>query len=341
MFKFIKKRWYLVVIVLLIVGFVYYKKIQATAAVNKSNSYTVKRQNLVDTLTLSGQIDADEKVALRFQTSGKLAWVGVKEGDYVKKYQTIASLDQRDLKNRLTKYLNQFSIQRNSFDSTNEDSVNQQNDLSKTIRDDAQRLLQNNQYNLNNTILDVEYQNLSIEYANLYTPIEGIVTQIGAPYPGVNITPAGAEFDVVNPKTIYFSATADQTDVINLTTGMTGRLSFDAYPDKTFTGTLYYISFVPQTGETGTVYETRFKLDDEAMRLPLKMAMTADLDIDLKKMNNVLSVPTAFIKKDSHGGYVTEKKDDKNIKIYVETGDEINGNTVINSGLSAGEVIYD
>ena len=340
-FQFIKKRWYLVVIVILIAGYIYYRNTQATAAANKENSYIVKRQNLKDTLTLSGQIDADEKAALKFQTSGKLSWVGVKEGDYVKKYQAIASLDQRDLKNRLTKYLNEFSVQRNSFDSTIEDSWDKQYDLSKTIRDDAQRLLQNNQYNLNNSILDVEYQNLSMEYANLYTPIEGIVTHVDTPYSGVNVTPAGAEFDIVNPKTIYYSATADQTDVVNLKENMTGKINFDAYPDKTFTGKLYYTSFTPKSGETGTVYELRFKLDDVAMKLPLKMGMTADLDIDLKVKNNVLSAPTAFIKKDSKGDFVTEKQNGKNVKIYVNTGDEINGSIIINNGLSKGDVIYD
>jgi len=341
MIKFFKKRWYLVLIVILIAGFIYYKNTQATAAANKENNYIVKRQNLKDTLTLSGQIDADEKAALKFQTSGRLAWVGVKEGDYVKKYQTLASLDQRDIKNRMQKYLNTFVNSRLDFDQTKDDNWNKQYDLSETVRNSAQRVLQENQNTLNNSILDVELQSLSIEYANLWTPIEGIVTNISMPFAGVNITPAGAEFDIVNPKTIYYSATADQTDIVNLKENMTGKINFDAYPEKTFTGKLYYISFVPKAGETGTVYELRFKLNDTAMKLPLKMGMTADLNIDLKEVDNTLSVPTAFIKKDSHGEYVTEKKDDKNIKIYVKTGDEINGSIIINSGLTEGDVIYD
>lgn len=339
--NFLRKRWYLAIVIMLVGGYVYYRNIQATTAALKKNSFTVKRQTLKDTLTLSGQIDADEKAALKFQTSGKLAWVGVKEGDYVKKYQAIASLDQRDLKNRLTKYLNTYAVQRNTFEQGKDDNLNDQNSLSQSIRDEAKRVLENNQYNLNNAVLDVEYQNLTLEYANLWTPIEGIVTQVSVPYAGVNITPAGAEFDIVNPKTIYFSATADQTDVVNLTDGMTGSLSFDAYPDKTFIGKLYYISFIPQAGETGTVYETRFKLDDEAMKLPLKMEMTADLDLDLKVRNDVLSAPTAFIKKDKKGSYVIEKKDNKNVKVYIDIGDEINGNIIIKNGLSEDDVIYD
>lgn len=339
--NFVKKRWYLILIVVIIAAFIYYRKTQATSVASKINSYTVVKQNLSDVLTLSGQLDADEKAALKFQTSGRLTWVGVKEGDTVKKFQTIASLDQRDVKNRLTKYLKAYLVERNGFESGLVDNVNQLNSASQTVRDDAKRLLENNQYNLDSAVLDVEYQTLAIEYANLITPIEGVVTHVDTPYPGINITPAGAEFEIVNPKTIYFSATADQTDVINLTTGMTGDLSFDAYPDKTFTGTLYYIGFVPKAGETGTVYEVRFRLDDDAKKLPLKMAMTADLNITLKERNNVLSVPTAFINKDNQGSYVTEKKDGKNTKVYVQTGEEINGNVIINDGLKTGDVVYD
>lgn len=340
MIKFFKKRWYLVLIILLIAGYLYYRNSQATAAANKENTYTVKRTNLKNVLTLSGQIAADEQVALKFQTSGKLNWVGVKEGQTVKKYQAIASLDSRDVKNRLTKYLNSYAIQRNSFDSTLENTTSQ-NSFSQAVRDDARRIFDNNQYNLNNSVLDVEYQNLALEYSTLYTPIEGVVTHVSSPYPGVNITPAGAEFDIVNPKTIYFSASADQTDVVNLKEGMEANISFDAYPDQIFKGKLYFIGFTPETNETGTVYETRFRLDDTTTNLPIKMGMTADADLTLQEVDNVLSVPTSFLHKDSKGNYVTVKINNKKTKKYVETGIEINGNDVIKSGLTENDVIYD
>lgn len=47
-------------------------------------TYKVKRQTLSESLTFSGSVDAQEKATLRFQTSGRLAWVGVTEGDVVK-----------------------------------------------------------------------------------------------------------------------------------------------------------------------------------------------------------------------------------------------------------------
>lgn len=339
--KFLKKRWYIVLVVILIASFIFYKKSLTTTAKNKVDSYVVKRENLKEILTLSGQVDAEEKALLKFQTSGRLAWVGVKEGDYVKKFQTLASLDQRDIKNRLTKYLNTFSISRNNFEQTKDDNWNLQYDLSGSIRQEAERVLKNNQYSLENAVLDVEYQNLSLEYANLWTPIEGIVTHVSVPFAGVNITPAGSDFEVINPNTLFFSVSAEQGDVINLKEGDIGEISFDAYPEEKFNASLFFISFSPKDGETGTVYELRLRLDEQAEKLSLKMAMTGDVDFLIKEEKNVLSVPTSFIKKDNKGEYVYVGNPDKKVKRYINVGQEIDGKYVIKNGLQDKETIYD
>ena len=341
MLKFFKKRWYLILLAIFVVGFIVHKNNISSKAKNKVDSYVIKRENLKEVLTLSGEIDAGEKATLKFQTSGRLAWVGVKEGDFVKKYQTLASLDQRDVKNRMQKYLNTFVSQRLTFEQTKDDYWNKQYDLSESIRKSAERTLQDSQYDLNNSVLDVELQNLSLEYANLWTPIEGIVTHVSVPFAGVNVTPAGADFEVVNPKTLFFSVAAEQGDVINLQEGATGEISFDAYPEKKFNASLYYISFSPKDGETGTVYELRLKLDEQAQKLGLKLAMTGDVDFLIKQEKNVLSVPSSFIKKDGKGNYVFVGKPDKKVKKYIDISTEIDGKYVITNGLQDKEIIYD
>jgi len=339
--RFFQKRWLWILLAVLVIGFFFYNKSTTASAKNKVDSYTIKREYLKEILTLSGEIDASEKASLKFQTSGRLTWVGVKEGDFVKKYQTLASLDQRDIQNRLTKYLNTYTISRNTFEQTNDDNVDEENSLSSSIRVAAKRVLENNQYNLNNAVLDVEYQHLSLEYANLWTPIEGIVTHVSVPFAGVNITPAGANFEVVNPATLFFSVAAEQGDVINLKEGATGQIIFDAFPEEKFTGTLNYISFSPKDGETGTVYELRLGLDDPAKNLGLKLAMTGDVDFLIKEKDNVLSVPTSFIKKDSKGDYVFIGDSTKKNKKYIEISEEIDGKYIITNGLQEKDVIYD
>lgn len=226
--KFIKTRWYLIGLffVIFFVAFNFQK-----SKVNSQKDkqlYKVKKETLRETLSLSGEIDADEKATLRFQTSGRLAWVGVKEGDYVKKYQTIASLDQRSLRKTLEKHLRDYMKERWDFE---EDKNVTYKDMPLT--DTIKRILEKNQFDLDKAVLDVELQNIALEYSTLWTPIEGVVTRIDAPFAGVNITPAQAEFEIVNPKTIYFSATAEQADVVNLKEGLKGKIIFDAFPERT------------------------------------------------------------------------------------------------------------
>lgn len=341
MIKFLKKRWYLVLIVLAVIALIFFQSKKSSSRENQPDTYKIKKETLEETLSLSGEVDADEKVALKFQTSGRLAWVGVKEGDTVKKYQAIAALDQRDLKNRLQKYLNTYASQRLTFEQTNTDYWNKQFNISEAVRKDAERTLQDAQYDLDSAVLDVELQSLTVEYSSLWTPIEGVVTRIDTPYSGVNITPITAEFEVVNPKTIYLSLTADQSDVVELKEGMRGNIVFDAFPDQTYTGTINFISFSPVTGETGTVYKVKMTLDEEARALPLKLAMTADVDFPLKELPNILAVPLKFIKEDNKGEYLDIERKGRREKVYIKKGEEIEDKVEIKSGVEVGDIVYD
>jgi RND family efflux transporter MFP subunit len=337
MIEFLKKRWYFLAIILLVFVLIFTQ----TQAKKKEveEKMMVKKQNLKETLTLSGEIDAEEKVSLKFQTSGRLAWVGVKEGDYVKKYQAIASLDKRDLKNRLDKYLNNYLKQRNSFEQTKDDYEETYEFSTGDLHKRAKRILENSQYDLNSAVLDVEYQNLFLEYADLWTPIEGVVTHIDIPKAGVNITPANAVFEIVNPKTLYFSATVEQADVVNLKERMKGKLTLDSFSDFEDEVKISYISFSPKSGETGTVYEVKLELSDKTKKLPLRLGMTGDVEFLIKEKNKVIALPSRFIKKDKKGSYVFVKKNNKKIKKYIEIEEEIDGKIVIKSGLNEGEII--
>jgi len=337
MIEFLKKRWYFLAIILLVFVLIFTQ----TQAKKKEveEKMMVKKQNLKETLTLSGEIDAEEKVSLKFQTSGRLAWVGVKEGDYVKKYQAIASLDKRDLKNRLDKYLNNYLKQRNSFEQTKDDYEETYEFSTGDLHKRAKRILENSQYDLNSAVLDVEYQNLFLEYADLWTPIEGVVTHIDIPKAGVNITPANAVFEIVNPKTLYFSATVEQADVVNLKERMKGKLTLDSFSDFEDEVKISYISFSPKSGETGTVYEVKLELSDKTKKLPLRLGMTGDVEFLIKEKNKVVALPSRFIKKDKKGSYVFVKENNKKIKKYIEIEGEIDGKIVIKSGLNEGEII--
>ena len=173
----------------------------ALARERDANTYTVKRQDLTETLSLSGEIDAKEKADIKFQTSGLLAWVGVKTGDTVKKYQAIATLDKRDLQNTFNKYMNDYLKERWDFEQDQKDNKDwQTRTMTDAARDTVKRTLEKSQFDLNKAVLDVEAKNLALKFATITAPFEGIITKVDVPMPGANITPAGAVFSLVNPK---------------------------------------------------------------------------------------------------------------------------------------------
>lgn len=334
----LKKRWYLVLIVVLVAGFILQQRTNSAAQQLKNATYTVKRQTLTNTLSISGNIDAEEHVVLQFQTPGLLTWVGVKEGDAVKKYQGIASLDQRSVIKSMQQTLNTYAKTRNAFDQSVDDNQRIGDQPDNDVGDRMKRLLENAQYDLNSSVLAVELQDLARQYSYLITPIEGVVIHVDAPYAGVNTTVTNG-FEIVNPKTIFFDATVDQTDVVNLKNGMIGKITLDAFPDQGFDGKLNYIAYTPKAGESGTVYEIKMVLDSLNPQNPYRLGMTGDAEFILSEKNNVLVIPGSFLKTEGNKKYTYVVKEGKKLKTYVKTGLEVDSDYEVLSGVEEGEVV--
>ncbi|MEN9327236.1 MAG: hypothetical protein RI947_44 [Candidatus Parcubacteria bacterium] len=341
MFKALKKRWYVVVVILIVVGFIIFRNNSAKVESTKETVHTVKRETIKDTLSISGFVDAHEKASLKFQSSGKLVWVGVKEGDYVNKHQAIASLDQQDIQKRMQKYLNTYMQSRLTFDQSKDDTREVViGGLTQDQRRRTMRVADKTQYDLNNAVIDVELQKLSADDAFLSSPIEGIVTKVDTPNAGINITPASAEFVIVNPKSLYFSGTADQTEVVKLKQGMYGSIVFDSFPDDTASGMIDSISFMPKEGETGTVYEIKINVSGADLST-YRLGMTGDADFTLHEKKNVLSVPVRFVRTEGDKQYVWKMENNKQVKRYVKTGVTDDTLIEVTSGLREGDIIYD
>ncbi len=336
----LKRRWILVTLFLGVVAVAAFFYQRQQAITKGTATYVVKETYIQDMLSLSGEVNAQDMATLRFQTSGRLAWVGVKEGDYVKKGQAIASLDVRDVNAKLTQYLNTYAVTRDEYDQSVDDNLRDMNEgATQLVRDQAKRLLEEAQYDLNNSVLAVQIHQLAIEYATLYSPIEGIVVDVSSPLSGVNVTPSQAEFIIIDPNTLYFSATADQTDVVNLSEGMVGELILDSYPDSTFTGEIQSISFTPDSSETGTVY--RVKVLIAPFSAGVRMNMTGDINFGIGPRRPVLQVPTTAIISEQGNDYVMLDMNGNKVKTVVETGD-VDGEMIeIISGLKKGDLVYD
>lgn len=324
-----------VIALILLISFSNYRN-SSSANKQKASTVKVERSDLTETLVLSGAIDAREKATLTFQSAGRLSYVGVKEGDYVGRGQTIAALDKRSVQKNLQKELNSFLIARWDLDQVRDDNKD------KAMTDSIKRVIDKTQFSLNNEIINVELQQLAVEFSNLATPISGIVTRVDTPNAGINITPASAVFEVVNPKTLFFSASVDQNDVARISEGMKANISVDAFPQNKIEAVVDTISFVPKSGETGTVYDIKLKITKKDSDINYRIGMTGDVEFITRTKKQALSIPITSLKEEPNGKkYVLLKKGTKQEKRSVKTGLETEDRIEILQGLSQGDVLYD
>ena len=300
----------------------------------KENLINPQKKDLTDQITLAGSIDAASKAELKFQTSGQLAWVGVKVGDKVKKYQSVASLNKDQLKKQLEINLNNYK----SASSTFYDTSDQYKD--SVLDTEVKRILERNQNTLNNSVITYELSDLAIKYSNLFSPIAGIVVAVDQPNPGINVTYANNIVSVVDPQSLYFKSQIDQEDVVKIKVNDKAIIKIDSFPNKTIESKVTYISFIPIAGQTSTVYEVRFELPKDNENFQYRLSMDGDVQIIIKEVENALVVPTDAVYQDQDKSYVfTIDSKNKLIKTTVKTGIETDEEIEILEGLSENDQI--
>ena len=292
----------------------------------KSEVRTAKviRQNLTETISASGEVIADKQVELRFSAPAKIVWVGVKEGDPVKVGQALASLDKRQVEDNVKKKLLAYMNERWDFEQLHDDyNIDGKQLTEVTLSDKEKRILEKAQFDLNSTVLDVEIANLAIEESTITSPINGTVTIVSGLNAGEQLTAAQLSTSfirVVDFKSLVFEAMIDEVDFSKIKIGQKVSITFDAFLDKKFSGSVIYVGREGKKTITGGVV------------VPVKIALTSGIDklvtglsgdaeFVIGQKENVLVVPREFIKNDGTTSYVMVRQNDgKIIKTPVTTG---------------------
>ena len=322
----------IILIIILIAGFVFIQRSQ-----NK-NGYKTAQAEISDiqkTLEVSGSIDAHEKANLHFAAASRLSWVGVKEGDEVRKWQAIATVDTRTLQKQLQTDLNNFAKEFNDHDQTLDD-YDYYGDSG--VSTENRRILENAQYDLNNVVITAEIRDLAIKLSSLVSPIKGIVTHIDEPIAGVTVGPTDI-FQIVNPQTLHFSVNIDEVDIALVSEGQHATIVLDSYPDASISGQLTDIDFASSLSGSGSVvFQAKISLPTNSEVL-YRLGMGGDAYIVLEEREDVLTIPVEAVIVDDEGSYVELLKDGKVQKTYVEIGLDSEDYSQILSGISEGDTV--
>jgi len=292
---------------------------------------TVSKQDVVKMVSVTGNVNAENSVNLTFQTGGKLTYLGIKPGDSVKAYQTIATLDQRTVQKNLQIALANYAEQRNAFDATEDnygDSTSTQ-----ASSNQMRRILEDNQYDLNKAVASVELQDLVKQQSILSTPIDGIVTRADAVINGVNITPA-TTFTITDPKSLDFKMEIDEADIGQIKIGQSVSVSLDSFPNENLKLTVSKIDFVSHmTSSGGNAFYVSATFSEQK---DYRVGMSGNADIIIASRPNTLSIQSTDI---FDNNYVYVKAVDGFVKRKLNLGLQSDTLAQVLSGLSAGDTV--
>jgi RND family efflux transporter MFP subunit len=332
--NFFVKKWKLIAIILVVLAgglFIYFK---SKSTVTKTAS--VERGDLKEEMTLSGEITATNYAKLSFETSGKVAFVGVKEGEKVNKGRVISKLDSTVLN---SSYQIAMSNLR-AAEATVENIHNQVKDHSSDetyVQKDLRTTAEANKDKAYEAMIQAKR---NLDGATLYAPFNGIVTYLAHPFTGVYTTLGATEAEIIDPSTMYLNVLADQTEVTKIKRDQKVKIVLDSFDGKEFEGVVSNISFTPRIGETSSVYSVKVMFTNvDLSSSSFKIAMTGDARFVTSEKGDVLFVPNNFVKQDKQGSYV--KVDTKGKKVYVKTGIESEDSTEIIGDVKEGQVVYD
>lgn len=326
----------IIITVLSIIGLIIFFIIKNSNKSSIQAIATVETKNLQEKIYLSGTLDASSKAKITFIADSKITWVGVKEGDQVKKYQGLAKQDTSEIEKSLKASLNNYLVSRDSFDQTIVDNnLGDQSD--PKIIAEMKRIINKSQVSLDNSVIDVELKDMAIKKSSLSSPIKGIVTK--SPLSQVGSYPNSADyFEIVDPETEYISALVSQQDIIKLKVGQKAKITLDSYRQSPFEGTVSYVSYSP-VDTTNNKYEVKISYQRNPEEYNYHLGMTSEIEVLLSEKNNALVVPRQYITSDKGKRYVNLFNNQVIEKKEVSTGMENYEDIEILSGVNVGDTL--
>jgi HlyD family secretion protein len=276
----------------------------------------VSRGAIVETVSATGTLQALTTVQVGTQVSGTIAWLGADFNSLVRKGQVIARLDPSLLDaqvqqaaataSRVTAEVDNARVQladaQQKFDRSRELSARQlisksDFDAAKLAVDTSQAQLRSTQAQLVQAQASLDQARVNRQHAIITAPIDGIVIQrsvdIGQTVAASLQSPT--IFQIAADLTrMQVNASIDESDIGRIAAGQAVSFHVDAYPNETFTGTMTQVRLQPTVVQNVTTYSAIIDVPNAALKL--KPGMTATVDVEIARRDDVVRVPSAALR---------------------------------------------
>ncbi|MBZ0201167.1 MAG: efflux RND transporter periplasmic adaptor subunit, partial [Ignavibacteriaceae bacterium] len=277
----------------------------------------VEKRNITQTVTATGKINPEFKVAITPEVTGEIVVLPVKEGDFVKKGTLLlriksdayaaqkekaeamlqsskAQLSQREAE--LVKVESDYNrakeLHQKRLSSDSELETSKSNFIS------TRAMYQSAQANVMQSEANLRESNEQLNKTAIFSPMEGTITQLnvelGERVLGSGFSQGTNIMTVSDLGNMEATVDVDENDVVLVSIGDTAKIKVDAFSDRIFRGTVTQIGNSAQSAGLGTQeqvvnFGVRIKLIDIDSNLRPGMSCTSDIETETKSM--VLAVP--------------------------------------------------
>lgn len=207
------------------------QQVQTRLELAATDTVKVQQVELTQVLEISGPIKAANSAFVKARVAGELQGLTVREGDFVKAGQTLATVDATEFQARVRQAQQQaesakaqVDIARRSFD--NNQSLVTQGFISKTALDSSIATLAANEANYRAAQAGTDVARKSLADTVLRAPISGYVAQRLA-QPGERVSVDARVVEIVDLSRLELEASLNPTDSLRVKVGQTADLTIE------------------------------------------------------------------------------------------------------------------
>lgn len=304
-------------------------------------------------LNASGYIVAQRKAAIASKGTGRLIFLGVVEGDQVKKNQVIARLEDNDIRAQLEQAKANLKLQQ-------ADLVNALNTFNRT-KDlfakglSSQQELDQTEANYNRILASIEVAKAGVQAAEvalentlIRAPFDGTVLtknaevgEIVAPFGG-STTSKTAVVTIADMNSLLVEADVSESNIEKIIEGQDCEIILDAYPEKSYQGYVFKIVPTADRSKATVMVKVGFKNYDSRVlpEMSAKVAFfTEPIDTSIANQKPILVIPASSVRKEDGKSYVFTVSDDKALKNEIVIGQKLGSYLEVLSGLRSGQKV--
>lgn len=304
-------------------------------------------------LNASGYIVAQRKAAIASKGTGRLVFLGVVEGDHVKKNQIIARLENDDI-------LAQLDEAKANLKLIEADMISIKNNYQREIELFDKKLSSEQSLELAEAsykrilasaeIIKARIKQLEVALENtiIRSPFDGTILtknaevgEIVAPFGG-GINSKTAVVTVADMNSLLVETDVSESNIEKIKPNQDCQIILDAYPEKSYQGYVFKIVPTADRSKATVLVKVGFKEYDSRV-LPEMSAkvtfFTEKIDPDIFEQKQLLIIPEKSIITEGNSSFVYRVIDNKAKRTEIKIGDRLGSYVEVISGLNAGEKI--